>query len=95
MQVYNEKPLFNRTEKEMAEKIKGNYKWGLLVDRAADAKDCTQCAACEQACTQNLNIIERLREIAVWERTLNSWQTKALDFARRIKQKLKRLFKSA
>jgi len=95
MQVYNEKPLFNRTEKEMAEKIKDNYKWGLLVDRAADAKDCTQCAACEQVCTQNLNIIERLREIAVWETTLNSWQAKALDFAGRVKRKLISLFKSA
>ena len=67
MQIYNEKPLFKRTPKEMMEKIEFNYKWGLLADRLADAGACTECAACEQACTQHLNIIDRLKEIAAWE----------------------------
>ena len=67
MQIYNEKPLFKRTEKEMLEKIDFNYKWGLLADRLADAGDCVKCEACEDACTQHLNIIERLEEIDAWE----------------------------
>ena len=67
MQIYNEKLLFKRTQKEMMEKIEFNYKWGLLADRLADAGACTECAACEQACTQHLNIIDRLKEIATWE----------------------------
>lgn len=67
MQIYNEKPLFKRTKKEMLEKIVFNYKWGLLADRLADAGDCVKCDACEHACTQHLNIIERLEEIDAWE----------------------------
>jgi predicted aldo/keto reductase-like oxidoreductase len=67
MQIYNEKPLFKRTEKEMLEKIVFNHKWGLLADRLADAGDCVECDACEHACTQHLNIIERLKEIDAWE----------------------------
>ncbi|MFC1795449.1 aldo/keto reductase, partial [Planctomycetota bacterium] len=70
MQIYNEKPLFKRTDKEMLEKIEFDYKWGLLADRLADAGACTECAACEEACTQHLNIIDRLKEINAWEKTL-------------------------
>jgi hypothetical protein len=70
MQVYNEKVLFNPTEKEMLEKMTFNHEWGLLVDRAASASDCTECAACEEACTQHLNIIQRLKEMDAWEKTL-------------------------
>jgi predicted aldo/keto reductase-like oxidoreductase len=72
MQIYNEKPLFKRTEKEMLEKIEFNYKWGLLADRLADAGDCVKCEACEEACTQHLNIIERLEEIDAWEQKVQS-----------------------
>ncbi|MFC1795156.1 aldo/keto reductase [Planctomycetota bacterium] len=70
MQIYNEKLLFKQTQKEMLEKIEFNYKWGLLADRLANAGACTECAACEQACTQHLNIIDRLKEISAWEKTL-------------------------
>ncbi len=91
MQIYNEKPLFKRTEKEMIEKIDGSHRWGLLVDRLADAGDCTECAACEQACTQHLNIIERLKEIKGWEDTLNKKLTRLFNFAKRVKSKLKSL----
>jgi len=91
MQVYNEKPLFKRTEKEMLNKIQSNYIYGLLVDRLADAGDCIECAACEQACTQHLNIIERLKEIQDWEKTLNKKTTRLLNFAKRVKCKLKSL----
>ncbi|MDT8300780.1 MAG: aldo/keto reductase [Sedimentisphaerales bacterium] len=72
MQIYNEKPLFKRTEKEMIEKIEFNYKWGLLADRLANAGDCVKCEACEEACTQHLNIIERLEEIDAWEKKTQS-----------------------
>jgi predicted aldo/keto reductase-like oxidoreductase len=93
MQVYNEKPLFKRTEKEMLAKIDGDHKWGILVDRPADAGDCTECAACEQACTQHLNIIERLKEIKGWEKTLNKKLVKLLNFARKVIRKLKSMCK--
>ena len=63
MQIYNEKPLFKRTDREMVEKIAGHYRWGLLVDRPANAGDCIECGACEEACTQHLNIIERLKHM--------------------------------
>lgn len=67
MQIYNEKPLFGRPEKEMVEKLEFNHKWALLADRLADAGDCVKCDACEQVCTQHLNIKERLEEIDAWE----------------------------
>ena len=109
MQVYNDKLLLNRTEKGMLNKIKDNYTWGLLVDRAAEAGACTECAACEQACTQHLNIIERLKEIDIWEKKLNKQLTGRLEvrmrkflasqpdlvnFIKRTTRKLKSLFKS-
>lgn len=89
MQIYNEKPLFKRTEKQMREKIEGNYRWGLLVDRVAEAGDCVECAACEEACTQHLDIIKRLKEISVWEKKLNSRSARLRRLARRAKGKLK------
>jgi uncharacterized protein len=89
MQVYNEKPLFGRTEKEMVMKIGGNYKWGLLVDRRANAGECIECGACEEACTQHLNIIERLKEIDAWEQTLNKKMTRLSHFTKRVIRKLK------
>ena len=72
MQIYNEKPLFKRTEKEMLEMMEFNYKWGLLADRIANAGDCVKCEACEEACTQHLNIIERLEEIDAWEQKIQN-----------------------
>ena len=89
MQIYNEKLLFKRTDKELKENLEGNYRWGLLVDRQAEARDCVACAACEQACTQHLNVIERLQEIAVWEKKLNRRSARLLRFAKRVKGKLK------
>ena len=72
MQVYNDKALFNRSNEQMLKKLKDEYIWGLLVDRVAEAGDCVECAACEEACTQHLNIVERLKEIDSWEKSLNS-----------------------
>jgi len=70
MQAYNEKPLFSLPEKEILEKMTFHHTWGLLADCGADAGDCTECAACEEACTQHLNIIQRLKEMDAWEKTL-------------------------
>ncbi len=67
MQSYNEKLLQHKTDSEMTERVKFQHEWGYLADRQADADDCIGCCECEQACTQHLNIIERLSEIAEWE----------------------------
>jgi predicted aldo/keto reductase-like oxidoreductase len=72
MQIYNDKALFKRSEEQILKRLKDEYIWGLLVDRVADAGDCVECGACEEACTQHLNIIERLKEIDGWERSIDS-----------------------
>ncbi|MEN7973347.1 MAG: aldo/keto reductase [Verrucomicrobiota bacterium] len=46
-----------------AEHITNRLKWHWNMEASA-AADCTECGQCEQACTQHLPIIERLREIA-------------------------------
>jgi len=68
MQVYNEKILSDLSEKEMLDKIKFNHVWGLLADCEANADDCIVCGECEQACTQHLNIVERLAQLRKWEK---------------------------
>jgi hypothetical protein len=68
LQFYNEKRVFGHSDEEMIEKIDFQHNWGLLVGRKAEAADCTECGQCEEACTQHLPIIERLREIAEWEK---------------------------
>ena len=67
MQVYNEKAMFRKSEEEMLNLAAFSHKFGLLVDKPANAKDCIECAACEEACTQHLDIINRLAELAEWE----------------------------
>ncbi|MBW8016798.1 MAG: aldo/keto reductase [Planctomycetes bacterium] len=67
MQAYNDKAMFHKSEKELIEETKFHHEWGLLVDRKASAADCIQCGKCEAECTQHLNIIERLGEMAEWE----------------------------
>lgn len=72
MQYYNDKTIRKKTDKQMVDYLKHHYEWGILVDRKANAADCTQCGQCEEACTQHLNIIERLEEIAEWEEKLKT-----------------------
>ena len=67
MQYYNLKPLFGRTDEQMIKGLADQHEWQLLADRKASAGDCIECGACEEACTQHLNIIERLGELARWE----------------------------
>jgi predicted aldo/keto reductase-like oxidoreductase len=88
MQAYNEKPLFNRSDEEMLRKIE-LYRWSLLADRLVNARECIECGACEEVCTQHLNIIERLKEIAVWERILDRRLARLLRFAKKVKHKLR------
>ncbi len=72
MQYYNEKLLHGKTDTEMVEQLKFHHEWGLIADRKADAADCIQCGRCELACTQHLDIINRLDEIARLENKLKS-----------------------
>ena len=72
MQYYNEKLLHGKTDTEMVEQLKFHHEWGLVADRNADAADCVQCGRCEMACTQHLDIVNRLGEIAKWEEKIKS-----------------------
>lgn len=70
MQYYNEKLLQNKTDEEMTKELNFHQNWGLVADRDADAADCVRCGRCEMACTQHLDIINRLETIAEWEASL-------------------------
>jgi predicted aldo/keto reductase-like oxidoreductase len=67
MQYFNEKQVFGKSDEEMIKQLDFQHNWGLLANRKADAADCIECGLCEEACTQHLPIIERLKEIAAWE----------------------------
>ncbi len=68
MQFYNNKVMFGKTDEEMKKDIGSQHDWFLLAARQAEAGDCTECGQCEEACTQHLDIIARLKEIAEWEK---------------------------
>lgn len=67
MQVYNDKVMFGRDDAAMRREIASNHEWGILGMREAEAGDCIECGQCEEACTQHLPIIDRLKDIARWE----------------------------
>ena len=69
MQYYNNKAMFGKTDKEMIKDLDFQHNWGLLADRKASAADCIQCGECETECTQHIDIINRLAEIAEWEKS--------------------------
>jgi predicted aldo/keto reductase-like oxidoreductase len=60
MDAYNQKILNGEGG---VDPIGNRLKWHWSMDRSAAGK-CVACGQCEQACTQHINIIERLREIA-------------------------------
>ena len=64
MQLYNEKQIFGSSDKEIK---KLTYFYGITESHRARANECIECGQCEEACTQHLPIIERLKEIASWE----------------------------
>jgi len=59
MDTYNQKLL----DKNNKDPIGDRLKWHWNLDRSGAGK-CTACGLCEEACTQHINIIERLKEIA-------------------------------
>jgi len=66
MMYYNQKQMFGKNDEEMKKLLENEVSWGTLVGRKADAADCVECGRCEELCTQRLNIIERLKQIASW-----------------------------
>jgi predicted aldo/keto reductase-like oxidoreductase len=60
MDAYNQKLL---SKKAGSDPVSERLKWHWILDRSVAGK-CTACGQCERACTQHINIIERLREIA-------------------------------
>ncbi|MHC4873794.1 MAG: aldo/keto reductase, partial [Planctomycetota bacterium] len=71
MQFYNKRVMFDATDEEMKEQLKHDSVWGILVGPKATADECIECGMCEKACTQHLPIIERLKQIAVWEKEIS------------------------
>jgi len=69
MQIYNDKVLFKVSKKDFAERVEFHYTWGLLAEDLPGASECIACGKCENACTQHLPIIKRLKEFAKLRRT--------------------------
>ena len=59
MDTYNQKLLNKNSKDPIGERLK----WHWNLERSGAAK-CTACGQCENACTQHINIIERLKEIS-------------------------------
>ena len=59
MDSYNQKILNDKEEDPIGQRLKWHWK----LDRSI-AATCTACGQCEKACTQHINIIDRLKEIA-------------------------------
>jgi len=59
MDAYNQKLL----DKSSKDPIGDRLKWHWSLDRQGAAK-CNSCGQCEEACTQHIDIIKRLKEIA-------------------------------
>jgi len=59
MDTYNQKLLNKNSKDPIGERLK----WHWNLERSGAAK-CTACGQCESACTQHINIIERLKEIS-------------------------------
>jgi uncharacterized protein len=58
MDAYNHKKLYG-SDKQISDRL--SWHWSLS---AKEAGKCTQCAQCEELCTQHLPIVERMAEIA-------------------------------
>ena len=60
MDAYNQKLLKENPDSSTI-RNRLSWHWGIDTKRAGD---CTGCGLCEKACTQHINIIERLKEIS-------------------------------
>ena len=60
MDTYNQKILATEGDKDP---IGNRLRWHWNIEKSVAGK-CTACGQCEEACTQHINIIERLKEIA-------------------------------
>lgn len=70
MQFYNQKQMFGADDETMRKTLDNDHNWGILVHRQADAGECVECGQCEEKCTQHLDIMARLKQVAEWERQL-------------------------
>ena len=68
MQFYNRKAVFGGDVAAMVAELDEAYEWGILVGHRGDAARCVACGVCEEACTQRLAIMARLKDISSWER---------------------------
>jgi predicted aldo/keto reductase-like oxidoreductase len=64
MDAYNHKIL---SAPGVKDPIGDRLYWHWELDRSVAGK-CSACGQCEKACTQHINIIERLKEIAAWKK---------------------------
>jgi predicted aldo/keto reductase-like oxidoreductase len=62
MDAYNQK-ILKKGDADGKKAIADRLKWHWSLDSSV-AGNCTACGQCENACTQHINIIERLKEIA-------------------------------
>ncbi|MBI6871537.1 aldo/keto reductase [Clostridium aciditolerans] len=67
MLFYNEKQMFKKSDEEMIKSVYGLEYWNYTMNGKKFAADCIKCGKCEGECTQHLQIIKRLEEIASWE----------------------------
>lgn len=68
MLLYNEKQMFKKSDEQMIDEIYGLECWNYTMNSEGRACDCIECGKCEYECTQHLPIIDRLKEIAMWEK---------------------------
>ncbi len=67
MQIYNNKLVLKKSVKELKRDLKEEYMWGGANVKKGKPEDCIACGLCEEACTQQIPIIERLKEMSEWQ----------------------------
>lgn len=67
MQVYNNKLVLKKSVKQLVRDLRFESSWGGANVKKGKAGECIACGNCEKACTQHLNIIERLKEMSDWK----------------------------